>query len=203
MRPRELSNALRCLIPARRPIYLWGSPGEGKSAVVRQAAGTLKLKLAAEFVGFLQLYRERPDLDVILTQPETTVYWIPGPKLDEWAAIAEAVEAASEGKPSSVYLLRHRLDADAGRAIRDAVVTKVQTATSRIADGIAAGELGSRALETRKQQALDLREKVLLYEDLLNVGLAELHRAIDSADQSAATASLLLAAQTHLSATLA
>ena len=45
MRPRELSNALRCLLPARRPIYLWGSPGVGKSAVVRQAAETLKLKL--------------------------------------------------------------------------------------------------------------------------------------------------------------
>ena len=119
------------------------------------------------------------------------------------ASIAEAVEAASEGKPSAVYLLRHRLDADAVRAIRDAVVAEVQSATSRIADDIAAGELGSLALETRKQQAHDLREKVLLYEDLLNVGLAELHRAIDSADQSAATASLLLAAQTHLCATLA
>ena len=45
MRPRELSDALRCLIPARRAIYLWGSPGGGKSAVVRQAAETLKLKL--------------------------------------------------------------------------------------------------------------------------------------------------------------
>ena len=45
MRPRELSNALHCLIPARRPLYLWGSPGGGKSAVVRQAAETLKLKL--------------------------------------------------------------------------------------------------------------------------------------------------------------
>ena len=136
-------------------------------------------------------------------RPTGAVYWIPGPKLDEWASIANAVESASEGKPSAVYLLRHRLDADAVRAIRDAVVAEVQSATSRIAEDIAAGELGNRALETRKQQAHDLREKVLLYEDLLNVGLADLHQAIDSADQSAATASLLLAAQTHLSASLA
>jgi hypothetical protein len=34
---------------------------------------------------------------------------------------------------------------------------------------------------------------VLLYEDLLSVGLKGLHRAIDEADQAAATASLILA----------
>lgn len=45
MRPRELSKALSTLIPTRRPVYLWGSPGVGKSAVVRQAAENLKLQL--------------------------------------------------------------------------------------------------------------------------------------------------------------
>ena len=128
-------------------------------------------------------------------RPTGAVYWIPGPKLEEWSAVAQAVEQASDGKPSAVYLLRHRLDADAVRAIRDAVVVEVQSATARIAEEVNGGQLGSRALETRKQQAQELREKVLLYEDLLSVGLAELHRAIDSADQTAATAALLLSAQ--------
>ena len=132
-------------------------------------------------------------------RPTGAVYWIPGPKLDEWALAAQAVEAASDGKPSAVYLLRHRLDGDAVRAIRDAIVTEVQAATARISDDVKAGDLGSRALETRKQQAHELRDKVLLYEDLLSVGLAGLHRAIDVADQAAATASLLLAAQPTLS----
>ena len=133
-------------------------------------------------------------------RPTGAVYWIPGPKLDEWALAVRAVEAASDGKPSAVYLLRHRLDADAVRAIRDAVVTEVQAATTRISDDVKAGDLGSRALETRKQQACELRDKVLVYEDLLSVGLAELHRAIDVADQAAATASLLLASQPTTSA---
>jgi hypothetical protein len=128
-------------------------------------------------------------------RPTGAVYWVPGPKLDEWAQVARAVEAASDGRPSSVYLIRHRLDADAVRAVRDAVVGEVQAATARIAEEVAAGDLGTRALETRRQQAHDLRDKVLLYEDLLSVGLADLHRAVDAADQAAATASLLLAAQ--------
>ena len=32
--------------------------------------------------------------------------------------------------------------------------------------------------------------KVLLYEDLLNIGLSGLHKAVDAADQAAATAAL-------------
>jgi hypothetical protein len=128
-------------------------------------------------------------------RPSGAVYWVPGPKLDDWARVGRAVEVAADGGASAVYLLRHRLDADAVRAVRDAVVTEVQAEAERIRVEVAAGHLGGRALETRQGQAADLRAKVLLYEDLLNVGLAGLHRAVDAADQAAATAALLLSAQ--------
>ena len=127
-------------------------------------------------------------------RPGGAVYWVPGPRLDEWAAAGRAAEQAAEGRPSAVYVLRHRLDADAVRAVRDAVVQEVQAEASRICDEVAAGDLGGRALETRKKQAADLRQKILLYEDLLSLGLAGLHQAVDRADQAAATAALLLAA---------
>ena len=45
MRPRDVSKVLSALIPTRKPVCLWGRPGLGKSAVVRQAADTLRLKL--------------------------------------------------------------------------------------------------------------------------------------------------------------
>jgi hypothetical protein len=125
-------------------------------------------------------------------RPGGAIYWVPGTRLDEWAQVAHAAEQASGGRPSAVYMLRHRLDADAVRAVKDAVVQEVQVEASRICDEVTTGELGGRALETRKRQAADLRAKVLLYEDLLNLGLAGLHRAIDQADQAAATATLLL-----------
>ena len=38
MRPTDVTKALTALIPTRRPIYLWGPPGVGKSCLVRQAA---------------------------------------------------------------------------------------------------------------------------------------------------------------------
>lgn len=45
MRPSELSKSLAALLPAQRPIYIWGPPGCGKSSVVKETANTLKLPL--------------------------------------------------------------------------------------------------------------------------------------------------------------
>ena len=45
MKPSEVARALAALVPTRRPVYLWGPPGCGKSSVVRQAADTLGLAL--------------------------------------------------------------------------------------------------------------------------------------------------------------
>ena len=128
-------------------------------------------------------------------RPSGAVYWIPGPKLDDWARVAEAIEHSADGRPSAVYLLRHRLDADAVRAVRDAVITEVQVEANRICTDVNSGELGSRALETRRKQATELRDKVNLYEDILNIALSGLHQAIDEADQAAAMASLLLSTE--------
>lgn len=125
-------------------------------------------------------------------RPTGAVYWVPGHRVADWAEVAAAVEGASEGKPSAVYLLRHRIDPDAVRAVRDAVVAEVQTEATRIRAEVLSGELGGRALETRQRLAHELRDKVLLYEHLLHVGLDDLHAAVDAADQAAASATLLL-----------
>jgi len=45
MRASQLSLALAVLIPTGRPVYLWGSPGVGKSSLVKQAASSLGLGL--------------------------------------------------------------------------------------------------------------------------------------------------------------
>jgi hypothetical protein len=127
-------------------------------------------------------------------RPSGAVYWLPGHRLAEWQAAAAAVEFAFEGTPGALYLVRHRLDADAVRAVRDAVVAEVQGEARRIHDEVLAGELGGRALEARRRQAGELRAKVLLYEEMLDVGLGGLHRAVEDADQAAAAAALLISA---------
>lgn len=127
-------------------------------------------------------------------RPTGAVYWLPGAKLDIWAAVAAAVEAAAVGPPGAVYQVRHRLDAEAIRAVRDAVVAEVRGEAERLQAEVLAGDLGERALDARHARAAGLRAKVRDYEGLLRVGLADLHRTLDAADQAAATAVLLLGA---------
>ena len=45
MKASAIASALRTLIGARQPVFLWGGPGVGKSAVVAQVADSLSLEL--------------------------------------------------------------------------------------------------------------------------------------------------------------
>jgi hypothetical protein len=128
-------------------------------------------------------------------RPSGGLYWLPERKLTDWQRAALAAEAAAEGKPSAVHILRHRMDADAVRAVRDAIVAEVLTEATRIQDEVVSGELGERALESRRAQLSQLREKIALYEDLLQVGLGGLYQAVDRTEQAAAAAVLLASAQ--------
>jgi len=45
MKASAVSGALRVLVSARQPVFVWGGPGVGKSAIVRQLAEALKITL--------------------------------------------------------------------------------------------------------------------------------------------------------------
>lgn len=45
MRPSQIIDALECLIAAKQPVMLHGSPGVGKSQVVRQLADRLEMEM--------------------------------------------------------------------------------------------------------------------------------------------------------------
>ena len=45
MRPSDFVKALAALIPTKRPVFLWGPPGAGKSSLVKQVTNTLSLEL--------------------------------------------------------------------------------------------------------------------------------------------------------------
>jgi hypothetical protein len=176
------------------PPTLTFDPWDGRAVRVEHAYRAQLGRVPAGQVS-AALVRAVEALGGIRLRPSGAVYWVPGPRLDAFADAARAVERAADGRPSSVYVLRHRLDRDAVRAVRDAVVQEVRAEADRICAEVSAGDLGTRALEARKRQAFDLRSKVVLYEDLLSVGLQGLHTAVDAADQAAATAALLLASQ--------
>ncbi len=45
MKASSVLDALRILVAARRPVFVWGSPGVGKSAIIRQLAEALNVRL--------------------------------------------------------------------------------------------------------------------------------------------------------------
>ena len=45
MRPSDVVQTVSALLPTRRPVYLWGPPGVGKSSVVKQVAQSMNLGL--------------------------------------------------------------------------------------------------------------------------------------------------------------
>jgi hypothetical protein len=176
--------------PPQLEFDLPGGPAERVAEAFRRNVGRVPAaQLSAALVRVVEA------LGGTCLRPGGAVYWVPGPRLDDWARVAGAVEAAAGGRPAAVYLLRHRLDADAVRAVRAAVVAEVRTAADQVRDEVATGALGGRALAARQQQAAELRAKVLRYVDLLAVGLADLRAAVDAADQAAAAAALLLSAE--------
>jgi hypothetical protein len=177
------------------PPTLTFDPWDGRAVQVEEAYRAQLGRVPATQVS-TALVKVVEAVGGIRLRPAGAIYWIPpGQRLDDFAAAAEAIERAAESRPSFVYVLRHRLDRDAVRAVRDAVVYEVRTEADRICQEVTAGELGARALEARQKQAGELRQKVLLYEDLLRLGLQGLHAAVDQADQAAATATLLLGSQ--------
>jgi hypothetical protein len=171
------------------------TPDDERAVAVRAAYARLRgllrpARVSAALVGILET------LGGTRLRPGGSVYWLPPHRLDDWQQAAGTVESAGVSRQSAVYLLRHRLDADAVRAVRDAVVAEVQAEATRLHDEVMTGELGDRALQTRRARAGELREKIDLYEHLLDVGLEGLRVAVDRADQAAAAAVLLASAQT-------
>ncbi len=73
MRPSELIRALFALVPTKRPIYLWGSPGVGKSSVVRKVADILILN----FVDIRATLLDPVDLRGLPRLSKDTAVWAP------------------------------------------------------------------------------------------------------------------------------
>jgi hypothetical protein len=126
-------------------------------------------------------------------RPTGGVYWLSGEKTDAWKAATDALSAAAEGQ-AQTYFVEHELDADSIVAVRDAIVNEVRNETRRLQEEITSGELGEKAIESRKNEAALLKEKVVNYESILGVTLDALKKGLDSIEQSQAMAALLASA---------
>lgn len=123
------------------------------------------------------------------------IYWLSNDRLREWQEVARVVESCPhQGKGNAVYCIPHELGVEAVRAVKDAITQEVTQESSRLHEEIISGELGERALENRQLQADLLRDKIALYEEILQVGLGSLREGLDKAEQAAVAARILSSA---------
>jgi len=114
------------------------------------------------------------------------VYWLPRDAMPTWRSMARAVVRASGGR-NVVYVIKHRMDEGAMRAVRDAVVEDVGREVEGIYEQVVSGGLGEKALRKRVERAACLAKQVENYEryihsslDSLRGSLAKLETALVS-----------------------
>jgi hypothetical protein len=129
-------------------------------------------------------------------RPSGGVYWLRESQLATFAGIARACELASLDGKTAVYRVNHALDADALRAVHDAIVAEVERDANEI-HRIATAEKtpGMGALLSVRGAASQLRDKLAEYERILGTQLPALADHIAAADTAAARAQLTLAAR--------
>lgn len=162
-------------------------------------------RIMAEFnqqLGLLRAYSVTQCLTGILRslggtslRPKGALYWVPPPHVGAWAEVAGVVDGCGFKKPNAVYLLRHQMDADAVRAVRDGIVNEVRVRSQEISREVLDPDnpLKARGLARRQEEAQELHEKVKLYEELLGVGLSGLTQTLEEVEATIGQAALLTA----------
>lgn len=149
-----------------------------KSLVTAAAVGQLLVKIVAEKLGGVCL------------RESGGVYWIPEHSIDVWERVSSSVEFAALAGRNKAYLLRTQMDECALKAVKDAIFTEVMAEAERIRTEVYSGDLGDRALDTRKDQALELGKRVEEYETLLGETMADLKLVVKLVQESTVVAAL-------------
>lgn len=128
-------------------------------------------------------------LNGIPLRPSGGVYWLPADRLEKWVKVAGAFEGAVVGdEKSAVYVLRSQADAQALRAVRDALQSQLTGEIARMQEEIDRGVLGEDALNARVETAKAMHTRLAEYEQLLGETLTAVHSSIDAVKTSAAKA---------------
>ena len=121
------------------------------------------------------------------------LYWLPESSLGMWDLVANAVEECSDNSANKVTRIRTVFDSQAASAVKDAIVEEVVSESQRIADEVAKGEGGQKALERKIKLLTDLENKATHYERILGEALTNVKSVVQQV-QHDATIALMQAA---------
>lgn len=189
---RELVYPIDCTAKLVRPEgggeeYL-EITGRGEDQI-RAAYEVAKGVLAPSDIG-TWLTDKAAKLGAIPLRDRGGVYFVPQPQVWKWERIVKAIKACSK---HGVYALPAMKSQDAVEAILSALTADTQAACDKIADDIADGTLGTKALANREKSTAELLDRVSQYETLLGSKLDALRTAIAETQAAVATAAFAAA----------
>ena len=127
-------------------------------------------------------------------RPSGGFYWVRDDKLAEVRAIAEAAKTASLNGQTSVFFLNICHDEDMCEAVVAALTNEIVSDVAKMTEEIDSGDLGKRALETRRSRAIALTAKVTELAGVLGANLSTLTTALEQIKTKAAEAIIVEAA---------
>lgn len=164
--------------------------GSANQQQLQELYDAAKATLSGVAVGQV-LVRTLGLLGAVALRESGGVYWLPEGDVARFAEVANAVErSAVSGHENKVYICRTMLDEDTVRCVRDHFTDEVMATCNELAEELANGDMGGRALQTRKARADELSARVARYERELGESLEELKRITAAVQQHAAVATL-------------
>ena len=116
------------------------------------------------------------------------VYWIPEKSVAKWEQVCLVIETASPA--NRVQKIRTVVDSSSCRAFTDALREHIKYEAGIIKEKVLKGGLKKRALNTKENEADDLKGLIKEYESMFQVTLDDLHELARDAGKSAAVAAL-------------
>tara|TARA_R110000824_G_scaffold237484_3_gene426248 strand:- start:13 stop:849 length:837 start_codon:yes stop_codon:yes gene_type:complete len=131
-------------------------------------------------------------LSGIPLRPRGGMYWLPEDVLGKWEEVVSVVEAADSG--NRCWRMKTTTDQETVDAVCDSLVIEVEKQLEGVMEALTSEEsiLGKRALKTKSNTALELKELVAQYEGILSRTLSDLSEKADGV-QSAVGLALLQA----------
>ncbi len=122
-------------------------------------------------------------------RPTGGFYWLPEPALPRQNAIAAAIQSSSPDGSNIIYSLKTAMDDDLRNAVIGGLTHTLETELNTVEEEVMSGDLGKRALKTKKERCARLRQRVVGYQKMFSVALTELEDKLDRAESAVSVCS--------------
>jgi hypothetical protein len=189
----EYSQALTVkLNGAGQPVC---DPAEHPAAGAIEAAYTHNLDNVSQGDVSGWLCRLMDRVDAVSLRDTGGVYFVPRHCLDRWRAMVRAIRSASA---HAVFGVPAMPADETVAAVLDAITNEAMADVTALADQLAKGELGERAMESRLTKTNSIELKLGRYEALLGTKLEDVRAKLDAVRQNLTVAILTASPQAKM-----